>query len=431
MHMSTIDQIISFISIFIVVLIFTMSYKCIDDNKVNLFSLKNILIILLFSILLYFNTYYNKIINIAIISFLIFFLTVLLICKDEKMQSFIKTLICYFITVIVEIVLAIFIIITPLDFNSFNSNIIFKAIFSVITFSTSYFICKTKLIKKLSAKAISISEKHKTIIVLLMISVLMVIVITTKYSVNLSAKTYLSNIILLIGFILLLCITVYNNEIARKEMEKTENLLNFMSKYEKMIDDDRVNRHEMLNNLLILKSIDNKNSKEYIDILNELISLYDKKSTTTIKNIYKLPSGLKGIIYYKIKDMEKNNINIHLNISNEVSNLLEKLNYKEYVRLCKVIGIVIDNAFEAAKESKDKIVNIDICKEHSVSKIIVTNTFKKHVNLEKIKSRYYSTKGRNRGIGLFVANKVVSESSKITMTQKIDKKLFITEVDIK
>ena len=58
-----------------------------------------------------------------------------------------------------------------------------------------------------------------------------------------------------------------------------------MSKYEKIIDEERINRHEMLNNLLMLKSFKNKNSKKYDDTINEIIKLYEKNGKETIKNV--------------------------------------------------------------------------------------------------------------------------------------------------
>ena len=55
-----------------------------------------------------------------------------------------------------------------------------------------------------------------------------------------------------------------------------------MKEYEMVIDKERIDRHEMVNNLLVLKSIKNKNSKSYNKILYDI--LYVKSIFTSINN---------------------------------------------------------------------------------------------------------------------------------------------------
>ena len=55
-----------------------------------------------------------------------------------------------------------------------------------------------------------------------------------------------------------------------------------MSDYELILYKTRENRHEMVNNLLVLKGEKNKNSKKYNDILNGIIEQYDNKKMKSI-----------------------------------------------------------------------------------------------------------------------------------------------------
>lgn len=250
----------------------------------------------------------------------------------------------------------------------------------------------------------------------------------SQYERSFKYTTYITNIILLLIFTGLMAISVFNNTKAKKESEKIETLLNFMSKYEKIIDEDSINRHEMLNNLLILKSFKNKNTKKFDSTLDDIIELYEKSGRKTIKNVSILPSGLKGVIYYKVEDMNNNKIDVNLNISKGAKPLLNKVKNKDYVSLCKIVGIILDNANEAAKDSHDKRVFIEVYEINGKLVIYEENTFKNEVNLTRIKEQYYSTKGKGRGLGLYLANKLVKNSDCIEMNQKIIDDKFITEI---
>ena len=196
-----------------------------------------------------------------------------------------------------------------------------------------------------------------------------------------------------------------------------------------MVDKDRANRHEQLNNLLVLKNIEDKNSKEYNDFLEELIQNHTSESKT-YKNVHKLPTGLKGMIYDKLFDLDsKLKINIH--ISNKTKINLDKKHKKEFIFLCKLVGIVLDNAIEASSKSKDKIINFDINGNNNKTYIIVDNSFKKKVNLKRLNQKDFSTNGKGRGLGLFLANKLLKDSEYIEMKQEINDKLFTTTITIK
>ena len=104
---------------------------------------------------------------------------------------------------------------------------------------------------------------------------------------------------------------------------------------------------------------------------------------------------------------------------------------KEFIFLCKLVGIVLDNAIEASSKSKDKIINFDINGNNNKTYIIVDNSFKKKVNLKRLNQKNFSTNGKGRGLGLFLANKLLKDSEYIEMKQEINDKLFTTTITIK
>lgn len=242
---------------------------------------------------------------------------------------------------------------------------------------------------------------------------------------------YFTNIFLTICFIIVVSICVYTNYKSMKEMDKIDALLEFMAKYEKAIDKDRINRHEMLNNLLLLRSFKNRNSKEFEETINDLIETYNNKNIKPIKNVFTLPQGLKGIIYYKMKDAEMDNVNFDVKISPKVASIIKKINNKDYTKLCKIIGITLDNANEAARLSKKKLVLVEAYEIDKEVHIVISNTCKNKVDIENMDKKNYSSKGKKRGLGLYIANTLLKESNNISMTRSFQNYIFTTEIIVK
>lgn len=405
-------------------------YNLVSERKKFRLSRKNIFLLILMSIILLFNVFFNKYLNKAIVTLVVYFLFVKIIFKEKNKYAIIKTLICYAFVAIYELLLSIFISL-KMSLEEFSSQFIYQFLFSFIIMLLCLLTYNWGYLKKIASKINKLAYQNALNIFAVLSFNIAVIYMVTKYSIDFTNKTYFVNIILLIIFLILISIVIYDNIKSQKEIEKTETLLEFISKYEKMIDDDRVNRHEMLNNLLILKSFKKKRSVEFDKTLDDFIASYDKKGRYTIKNIYKLPSGLKGILYYKIKDINCDNLKTLINISKEVSAPLEKLNHKEYVSLCKLLGIVLDNSFEAAQDSNEKEVIINIYKENNYVIMDIENTFKNKVELDKINNKHYSTKGKGRGLGLFIADMIIRKNENIKMSQRVIDNRFLSQIKIK
>ena len=66
-----------------------------------------------------------------------------------------------------------------------------------------------------------------------------------------------------------------------------------------------------------------------------------------------------------------------------------------------------------------------------VIKITITNTTDvSKININKINEKNYSSKGKNRGYGLYLVNKIVSSSENLEINQEILKNKFKTILSI-
>ena len=401
--MENIDYIALYLTTFASLIAMYMGYGFISGTKLKI-NFKAIVVLLISTALFILNTCFNIIVSKTLISFFIFVIFSKLTFHDDMRTTVSSSLLCFLIMLFSEFILTAFIVvITKFTYLEFNNNGIIKGIFTIIVSAITYFTCRLNFVKRANDKLIELSKNN---------------------------YVYLLLIFLTIIFASILSFALFKNYKANKESDEKETLLEFISEYEKIIDENRVNKHEMLNNLIILKSFKNKNSKEYNKVLDDLIVTYDNNSDACVKNISKLPTGLKGILYYKVNDMRKKGINLNINISKRVSSPLEKLPADEYVILSKILGIVMDNALEASLKSEEKIIMIEVFEKNGNVIISIENTYTNKVNINDLKKKNFSTKGKNRGLGLYIANMLLKKSKHITMEQKAEE-LFTTIITIK
>lgn len=404
-------------------------YKELSDKEFKI-DIKNLLIFFIFGFLFIVNNYLINIgITKIIISIAMLAIMYKMIFGDSFKDTLVKCTICYAILVLVEIILSVAaILLNVTSVSEFNESIILKIVFSILELSITILIIRNKKCNELLNKVITESNKDKVVSIFLIFTAATVIILVSKYQYSFSKSTYLANIALILIFTGLMYMSVKNNIKAKRESNKTETLLKYMTKYEQIIDEERMNRHETLNNLLLLKSIKDKNSVDFDVSMKDIICLYEKNGKETIKNIGTLPTGLKGILYYKMDSMKKFDIDVMARISNTTSPIIEELKGKDYNSVCKILSILLDNANEAACESKEKSVLIDISALDGTLNIIVENSFKDKVNIKKLHNRYYSTKGNGRGLGLFLANKIVKENNNVNLVQNIHGDRFVSEI---
>lgn len=404
-------------------------YSFLSTSKFK-FNVKNITILLVFSLLFLLNNNYNFIISKGVISILLLLISIKIIFNDNVRKSVICTLIFYLILAIFDFIFSfVFYWFNEITITDISQECLIVGSFSLVLTFMATMVCKMKSVKEICKKIIEISKSSYINITIIFLTIFFIIILSTKLSLEYNFQKYFLDTLLLLIFLFFFVFALVKNYLAQKEKREKEVLLDFISKYEKIIDENRENKHEVLNNLIILRSFDDRNDSEYDKVINELIVRYGKNSGETVKNISKLPKGLKGILYYKMNDMKQKHINLTVSISQRVSSPLEKLETEEYVILSKIVGIIMDNALEAALKSKDKSVFIEVYEQNGIVIMVIENSCDSIVNVNDIKKKNFSTKGTGRGLGLHIAELLLKKSKHITMSQH-STDVFITKITI-
>ena len=409
-----------------------IAYSKLFNNSIRLFKINDTFLILLIITLTYYNTFYNYGFSKIIISFLSIFIVLKLIYSENFKITLLKSLIIYFIGFVIEMILGMFMAYLFINtLQQFDNNVLLKVLFSILMMLIMILLSNIKIIKKICNKLYNLMRKIFNMTILIILSIFILVLLT--YYLIISTNIYsIGAIILLITILFILIFISMSQSIkTKKAIDEQEILLNFMKEYEMIIDKERIDRHETVNNLLVLKSIKNKNSKNYEKVLDEILLTY--QSNKTPSGLYELPTGLKGLFYYKIYDMKKENIEVFINISNKIITDLDRLGTKNLTKICKILGILLDNAKEAARKSKDKLVVIDLYKEKGNIIIYIENSIDNNkIDLKSINNKGFSTKGSNRGYGLYIVNKILDNSKRISLYQNINKfNKFISILTIK
>ena len=412
--------------------VYIKSYSLIFKNEIQKINIKTGVILLFITVLTYYNTFYNYGFSKILISFLEILIVFKSVYIEDIKTTFLKTLIIYLLECIIEIMIGG--LIFYMLFNSvqsFDQNVVFKVLFSTFIMLLILLISYLPKVSKIIKKLYDFMNKIFNVILIVVALIIAISILAYCLIVSMSIYGYLITIIMIIILFLLVIISIIQSIKTKMATDKQEILLNFMKEYEMIIDKERIDRHEMVNNLLVLKSIKNKNTKQYNKILDDILLTY--QSNKTPKGLYELPSGLKGLFYYKIYDMKNKNIEVFVNVSNKIVKDLDNLDPKLLTKICKILGILLDNAKEAACDSKDKLVIIDMYKNEDNIIIYIENSINENnsVDIKKMRVKGFSTKGNNRGYGLYIVNRLLNSSNNLVLNQEISNGKFISIMTIK
>jgi len=126
---------------------------------------------------------------------------------------------------------------------------------------------------------------------------------------------------------------------------------------------------------------------------------------------------------YKISCQKNIMMNIEVNY-----NLLE-LNIDTY-KICRILGILIDNAIEAAENCEEKVVNIRFIKQANIKSILIENTYHDdEIEIDNIFKKGYTTKKDNlkHGLGLWKVKDMIDNTNNLSIITSKNK-LFSQEL---
>ena len=279
-------------------------------------------------------------------------------------------------------------------------------------------------------------SENKKIVVISVLAIIFTAIFfykfATGYKMNQDVIIYL---IAMFAFIVILFTLFRQRMDNEKVSKKYDELLDVMKNYESNIEEQRTLRHETKNEFATIKCKlqDKEDNKTIIEYIDSVIGEKGKASSTKYSKFKYLPSnGLKGFFYYKFIEAEKKGIKVSINISKQIENsFLKDIETKDFKDLARIVGVYLDNAIEASSTSEDKKLGIEMYLIKEKIELIITNTFNNEINLDKIGKESFSTKGKHRGHGLLLVNKILSENNMFEAKNEIRDNIYIQSLKIK
>ena len=142
-------------------------------------------------------------------------------------------------------------------------------------------------------------------------------------------------------------------------------------------------------------------------------------------------SAIYSIVTNKYYLAKEQNLIMNIEVLSKIDENREN-NYE----ICRILGILLDNAIEAAKETEEKIINVRFIGNDSPKRslVIVENSYKnKTVDIDKIFEKGYTSKEncskKEHGLGLWNIRNILMTNEDLNLYTTADK-LFRQQLEI-
>lgn len=400
-----------------------------SDEKTN--SLKNVLILILLVIAnaLIYNIEYKYMITLVNFFFLV--VGYKFIFKKSFFQSLILTVALIILAAISDVVLYI-IMSNIFEQSTLKETGIVMLISNILVGVVTVLLSKIKTLIKFITNLLLKSNKNSSAQFLLISSLWIFIISLLCYSIvtsPINSFTFWIGICIEVVFIVFM-LNYFRDKYRYISLnEKFDDLYNYIQTMEEYIDSEKLNIHEYKNQLSVIKSMtNNKKIKEYIDSL-VVETKIEGEWSSELKTLPK--GGLKGLLYYKLAQASSKGINVLVTVSKDCNAVFKKFSLEETKQLSRLVGIYMDNAIEATANTKKKNLTLEIYKIKGNVNIVISNSIEEDIDLKQVTKKGFSSKGKGRGNGLYLAKKMLAKNTKIEAESKILNGFYIQRIIIK
>jgi two-component system sensor histidine kinase AgrC len=283
-------------------------------------------------------------------------------------------------------------------------------------------------------KRLHVNLKHNKITYLaltyILISLIQIYILTYFFDLGFKINLIIvSGSVFVLSLILFLSYLIYSSSSKEDKLEKKQLELHQLASYtdnlEIIYNDMRKMRHDYMN---VLASMIGYMKDRDLDALIEYYNNHVMKFTDKMKEAdlrlgrlsYVKQSELKGLIALKVIQAQERNIQVNVDVVEDIS-----FTGMDMIDLCRVVGILLDNAIEGADETEEPLVELGLINKVNSRLIVITNTCKKpEVSIYTLYKQGFSTKGEDRGLGLSNLKEIISKYPNISQETIIKEGMF-------
>ena len=374
-----------------------------------------------------FNTFFN-VISIFLLNIFIF--------KISIFKGVLALIIPFITAILIELIFSrIYFIIFNTDYVVGMNIPLHRLLGTLLMYLFMYIIYLIlKYFKVSFAKIEIVNKKHKY---LLMLNVVFGIILIGTQLYILTFYTYLLPVFILmlsiISILAYLIISFYTMFTVSK-LETTSANLEETKLYNKTLeilqDNTRAFRHDFANILQGMVGYMDKNDMEGLrKYYNQLVEdVQTSNNLTTLSPKVVNNPAIYNVLASKYHKADSLGIKIHLEAFLDMNELQIKI--YEFTR---VLGILMDNAIEAASECEEKIINVTFRKDtrKHMQLLIIENTYKdKTLDTDRIFEKGYSTKKGNTGLGLWEIRQILKKNNNLNLFTTKNDTFFTQQFEI-
>lgn len=415
------------LSSIIAVIVSYFSILNLSDVKFDLksFIKYNILLIpLLIVSCIFFDGVTRLLLNIIFITMALYLSIFLKDISNSVFYSIIyELLVCIFEIIISVMIVLIF----KIDAKAYSSIPFSLLVSSILNCLLIFAMTKLKFISKNIKKLNENTKKNNKdwIYIFLVMILLILLMAFNRYKMKSTLEYYISFVMLI--FVIISFVYVIYNKFQRQAMEdKYNESMEYVLRYEKIINEQGKKNHEYNNQLMVIKGYINKPERlsEYLD---EVIGEHKTGQNYIVKQLGFLPDGgVKGLLYHKLSKMEDNNIKYYLYVDQNLKDKdTESFDLKTYRDLTKLLGVFLDNAIDAALKSEEKEIEVELKDKDDCLLLTISNTYDKNTDINKVGKSGFTTKGVGHGFGLSIVKDIARTNSEIETFSSKESDKFI------
>ena len=231
----------------------------------------------------------------------------------------------------------------------------------------------------------------------------------------------------LLGLVVMTLIYILNKD-AKMKQERILNqqLHEYTLQIEQLYTNLNSFRHDYLN---ILLSLEEGIRQENIEIIKDVYQSIIQPTKQLVKgNDYILGQlhkiqvvEIKSLLTAKIIKSQNSGIEVRLEIEDPINSI-----YMDTFSFYRVFSILLDNAIEGASTTNHPYISIIMIQDRDAQQIQIENNCEdRKIDLQTIYTKGYSSKGKDRGIGLYNVHQLLEENKYIRLETSYESGVFI------
>ena len=372
----------------------------------------------------------------AFLNVLVFFLGNKFILKSSTFKGLLVLLVPFALTALLESIIAkIYFSIFQVDYLVGGNIPLHRLIGSLVVYTFMFLSYLLFKYFKINLNKLQILDKRKRYLLIFNAIFAIILIGLQVYMITfyVSYLPFFITILDIISLFIYLSVSLYTTFTVSK-LESTSTNLEEAQLYNKTLeilqDNTRAFRHDFANILQgmvgYMDNNDMEGLKQYYSQLVEDIQ-HSNNLTTLSPKVVNNPA-IYNVLASKYHKADSLGIKIHLEAFLDMNELHMKI--YEFTR---ILGILMDNAIEAASECDNKIINVTFRKDNRkhMQLLIIENTYKnKDIDTDKIFEKGYSTKKNNTGLGLWEIRQILKKNNNLNLFTTKNSEFFTQQFEI-